>query len=246
MCRGRLTGRLIATLTAWSAVATALLLPACRQEEPERSELPQAGSAPKKQSDVLIFPGALHVADDSVNEFVARAMSICGQGEYEPFRLLWSVRESPLTRGQFDEGWQAVQHIEIKALREARLVLPPGADLSLDAPSGAPMAAALTNQPAGRPTEKAGAPPDSNGDSAGEPNTARNGENAEEGETVYLVLAEVSLDPQHPAAKQNPTRELALMLVRERDQWRLASPPKPLRDWIRETVNRPSSLPANP
>jgi hypothetical protein len=198
------------------------------------------GSAPKKQSDVLIFPGALHVADDSVNEFVARAMSICGQGEYEPFRLLWSVRETPLTRGQFDEGWQAVQHIEIKALREARLVLPPGADAAadpaaaIDAEQTAPDPAAAV--PTQKSTDNSAANADTAADSGQAARVADQATGAEEGETVYLIFALVSLDPDHAAAKQSPTREVILMLVRERDQWRIANPPKPLRDWIRGTV----------
>jgi hypothetical protein len=141
------------------------------------------------QSDVLIFPDELRVEDESVNEFVRHAMAICGRGEYEPFRLLWSVREEPLPRDQFEEGWQAVKIIRLRALRKAKLI-----------------------------AEKAGGSPD--------------------GEVVYLALAEVELDPEHPAGKKQARREVVLMLIREDERWRIAQPPTAMRDWIREIAEK--------
>jgi len=55
-----------------------------------------------------------------------------------------------------------------------------------------------------------------------------------EPETVYALLAEVTLDQEHPAARDEPTREVALMLVREQDEWRLAKAPRTMREWLRE------------
>jgi hypothetical protein len=59
-------------------------------------------------------------------------------------------------------------------------------------------------------------------------------EQDEEAETVYLVLAEVRFDPEHPAGEQQANREVALMLVQERGQWRIANPPKVMREWLRK------------
>ena len=78
------------------------------------------GEAPKADS-VLVFPDDLRMADAGVNEFVARAMTTCAKGEYDAFRLLWSAREEPLPREEFEQGWQAVQTIRVRALEKVKL-----------------------------------------------------------------------------------------------------------------------------
>jgi len=75
----------------------------------------------------LIFPDELRVADETVNDFVAKAMSICAAGEYGAFRLLWSVRGDPLPREEFEQGWQAVQNIKVRALEKVMLDADPSA-----------------------------------------------------------------------------------------------------------------------
>jgi len=54
-----------------------------------------------------------------------------------------------------------------------------------------------------------------------------------EPETIYVLLAEVRLDPQQPAARENSRRSIVLMMVREFEEWRLAKAPGPMRDWIK-------------
>jgi hypothetical protein len=144
-----------------------------------------------KPADVLLFPEALRVADAGVNEFVTTAMAACAKGDYEAFRLLWSARESPLPRDEFEQGWNAAKKIEICALQKGLL----------------------------------------------EPEPAAGRETAE---TVYALLAEVTLDPTHPAGKKEPKREAVLMLTREHDQWRIARAPKPMRDWIKSRLAPPA------
>lgn len=79
------------------------------------------GETSPASRDVLVFPPSLRVEDDAVNGFVEEAMNACASGEYERFRRLWSVREEPLTRGEFDQGWQAVREIRILALEKVRV-----------------------------------------------------------------------------------------------------------------------------
>ncbi|MFQ5610470.1 MAG: hypothetical protein ACE5F8_09425, partial [Woeseiaceae bacterium] len=131
------------------------------------------------------FPESLHVADESVNAFVARAMAECASGDYERFRLLWSIRHDPLPRDEYEQGWQAVQRIEVRRLEPVIL-------------SGS----------------NAAVPPDS--------------------DQAYAILAEVSLDPNRPAGQREPNREAVLLIVREDDAWRLARPPRALKEWIHE------------
>jgi len=74
-----------------------------------------------------MFPTELYVADATVNDFVAKAMTTCAAGEYEAFRLLWSVREDPLPREEFEQGWQAVETIKVRALEKVMLAADPSA-----------------------------------------------------------------------------------------------------------------------
>jgi len=165
----------------------AVMVPACRRDEPEKTSAaaPSAGAANSKQPDLLVFPDDLRVADSTVNEFVTKAMTTCAAGEYEAFRLLWSVREDPLPREEFEQGWQAVQTIKVRALE---MVI-------LDA----------------------------------DPNAGRT-----EPETVYALLAEVSLDPTQKVGQKESQRHVVLMLTREHEQWLLAQAPKPIRDWVKK------------
>ncbi|MCH7597151.1 MAG: hypothetical protein IID35_11425 [Planctomycetes bacterium] len=102
------------------AVAIVVLLGGCgRGEDSGGGGRPADVDA--KRADVLVFPDALKVEDASVNEFVTRAMRICGLGDYNAFRLLWSVRDDPLPRGEFEEGWDAVQTIRVEELRKVML-----------------------------------------------------------------------------------------------------------------------------
>ena len=111
------------------ALFVALMTPACRRDEPEKTSAaaPSSGAAISKQPDLLVFPDELRVADATVNEFVTKAMTTCAAGDYEDFRLLWSVREDPLPREEFEQGWHAVQTIKVRALEKVMLDADPNA-----------------------------------------------------------------------------------------------------------------------
>lgn len=179
----------------------AMMTHACRRDEPVKAPAAasSSGAANSKQPDLLVFPDELRVADSTVNEFVTRAMTTCAADEYEAFRLLWSARETPLPREEFEQGWHAVQTIKVRALEK----------VMLDA----------------------------------DPNSGRI-----EPETVYALLAEVSLDPTQKVGQKEPQRHVVLMLTREHEQWLLAQAPKPMRDWIKKKSatpgeSEPSTIP---
>lgn len=112
---------------------------ACRSEgEPGGADQPQEG-APPKPPDLLVFPEELRVADASVNEFIEHAMAECASGDYERFRLLWSADEQPLSRGEYEQGWQAVEKIRIQAVEQAYL----SSDKSTDGHADQPVYAVL-------------------------------------------------------------------------------------------------------
>ena len=101
----------------------ALMTPACRRDEPEKTSAsaPSSAAASSKPPDLLEFPEELRVEDSTVNEFVTKAMTTCAAGDYETFRLLWSVRADPLPREEFEQGWHAVQTIKVRALEKVML-----------------------------------------------------------------------------------------------------------------------------
>jgi len=110
-------------IAPWLLLLAVFSLPHCRpQSEPEAGE---KGSEPDLVSssprDRLDFPMDLQSADASVNAFVREAMTTCASGEYDAFRLMWSVKTEPLTREEFEKGWQAVQKIRVRALQEVSL-----------------------------------------------------------------------------------------------------------------------------
>jgi len=99
---------------------------ACRrQPSPEESSAAGAGSERAKLVESLVFPDEMRVSDASINEFVTKAMTVCATGDYEAFRLLWSAREDPLPRSDFEQGWHAVRGIEVRALQKAMLEADP-------------------------------------------------------------------------------------------------------------------------
>ncbi len=114
----------------FSKLALALLaglcayLPACNPDdtsEKKDSITTNVTPALPPPREVLIFPVEMHVEDESLNQFVIEAMQTCVTGEYDAFRLIWSAREEPMARGEFDKGWKAIEEIRVLALEKVRL-----------------------------------------------------------------------------------------------------------------------------
>ncbi len=70
---------------------------------------------------MLEFPPDLRTDSTAVNEFIDRAMRVCAAGNYDNFRLLWSAREEPLPRGDYEQGWHAVTRVRIRAVEKVML-----------------------------------------------------------------------------------------------------------------------------
>ena len=144
----------------------------------------------------VVFPDALRVEDESVNEFIERAMKTCAGGVYDDFRLLWSIQREPLSREEYEKGWQAIREIRVRALEQVKLA------------------------------------PDSDDPGGVE-------------QLVYALLARVDLDAARLPNEEQPHREVALMLLREHDQWRLAHGPKALRAWIAKKTEIDQAAPGD-
>lgn len=170
-------------------------IPACSKSSTNESSSDSLGTPVAQEEELLVFPEELYVTDISVNLFVIEAMKACASGNYDAFRVLWSVKQDPLTREEFSQGWQAAEKIRVRALERVMF-----ADQT--------------------PTEM--------------PEVTK-------GELVFVMLADVQLDPSHPAGQRKPKREAVLMILKEQDQWRLARAPKTMREWIKKRVDAKKS-----
>jgi hypothetical protein len=102
----------------------------CGKDSPRKEETQSREAGPSARRDLLIFPDELRVEDTAINDFVTRAMEVCAAGDYEAFRLLWSARDTPLPRAEFEQGWKAVETIRIRALERVMLAPDPDAGRS--------------------------------------------------------------------------------------------------------------------
>ncbi|MCH7526205.1 MAG: hypothetical protein IID39_02095 [Planctomycetes bacterium] len=66
------------------------------------------------------FPDSALVDDPTVNEFLRMAMAACAGGDYDQFRRLWSAKAEPLTREQFERGWNSAESIAVLAVQPMR------------------------------------------------------------------------------------------------------------------------------
>ena len=96
-----------------------LVLASCRESE-EKNQRPNNPQVGPKEAE-LVFPESVRVADETVNSFVRTALTECARGDYDAFRALWTARQEPISRNEFEEGWHAVNRVEVRALRKAML-----------------------------------------------------------------------------------------------------------------------------
>ena len=181
--------RLVAlVLSSWVLLCVSS---ACQPEEKADAADAQLEKERPKPADLLIFPDQIRAEEASVNAFIERAMKDCASGDYDRFRRLWTTRQDPLSRDEYEQGWQAVQRITIRAVERV----------------------ALTDQ-----TDEGFSPTELN----------------------YAILAEVVLDPTHPAGRREPNREAVMVIAWEQDAWRLARAPKAMRSWIKKQAQKES------
>ncbi|MCP4590948.1 MAG: hypothetical protein GY842_09390 [bacterium] len=93
-------------------VAVVLLTGACaREAAPTGDALPvEADPSP------IDFPREVQADAPEVNRFVREVVETCAGGDYESFRLLWSVHENPFPRAEFERGWKALRKVRVLAL----------------------------------------------------------------------------------------------------------------------------------
>lgn len=179
------------------ALSIALALFGC---DPEPVSNPVGSAAPTPHPSPIervLFPDALRTGYDSVDAFIGEALATCVEGDYEAFRLLWNARQEPLRREEFDQGWQAVESVRVRAVE--KVVVPAVLD---------EMAASDEQVDAGEPAS----------------------------DVSFALLVEARFDPEHPVGKRLVNREFVLLILRERNSWRLGRAPEGVRQWIKTRV----------
>jgi hypothetical protein len=110
------------TTPHFAAVALLFFAASCNEDADSKNP----DSTPASRSAELIFPESLRVDEPGVNQFVSTALAQCAGGEYDAFRSLWTAKQEPISRAEFNEGWDAVRRIEVRALEKALLDLGDG------------------------------------------------------------------------------------------------------------------------
>jgi hypothetical protein len=83
---------------------------------------PESSTPPPAVADTspLDFSPQVQCADAAVNQFVRHVAEVCAGGDYEQFRLLWSVREDPYPRQEFERGWKALRKVRVLSLEKMK------------------------------------------------------------------------------------------------------------------------------
>ncbi|MFQ5461749.1 MAG: hypothetical protein ACE5E5_03885 [Phycisphaerae bacterium] len=125
--------RFAATLAL--TLAGIALAAGCERQPEERAEPVETEQTPESTRAALVFPKSLRVKEAPVNALLEKAMRLCSEGDYENFRMIWTARQEPISRGEFQKGWAAMKEIRIRALERVALASPIGgqADAGSDA-----------------------------------------------------------------------------------------------------------------
>ena len=83
--------------------------------------------------DIVWAPDA-KCKNQEVNDFVAKALTVCAEGDYEEYRLLWSLDHQPTSRKRFMQLRDATEEVEVKTIRRLQFRLPDGSMKSMDTP----------------------------------------------------------------------------------------------------------------
>lgn len=97
----------------------AVCVGACEPGEESKMALPPSTIAetPGVERAGYSLPHELRLDNDSANEFVELAMNAVSAGDYDPFRLLWSVKDEPVSRDDFEQRWTGLTQVRVRKLR---------------------------------------------------------------------------------------------------------------------------------
>ena len=83
--------------------------------------------------EIVWAPGA-KCKNHEVNDFVAKALTVCAEGDYEEYRLLWSLDHQPTSRKRFMQLRDAMEQVHVKTIRRLQFRLPDGSMKDMETP----------------------------------------------------------------------------------------------------------------
>lgn len=97
-------------------IATAAGLIGCERKTESANKPPEVAT----EVSLIDFPPEVQADDPAVNQFAREIIETCAGGDYERFRLLWTVKEDPFPRRQFERGWKALKKVRVLALQKMK------------------------------------------------------------------------------------------------------------------------------
>lgn len=104
------------------AVVTSIMPAGCEPSQRGSNGVePTPSASPADVPSQVDFPASLRVADESVNKAIDRAIEACFSGDYEAFRLLWSIRQNPpFTEQEFRFALKGGARVTVNRLQKFR------------------------------------------------------------------------------------------------------------------------------
>ncbi|MCZ6654056.1 MAG: hypothetical protein O7D91_13650 [Planctomycetota bacterium] len=82
----------------------------------------------------IVWASDAKCKNEEVNDFVAKALTVCAEGDYAEYRLLWSLDHQPTNRKRFMQLRDATKQVRVKTIRRLQFRLPDGSMKVLDTP----------------------------------------------------------------------------------------------------------------
>ena len=117
---------------AWVACLGCILANGCDRDSSKKNSA-NGGRGSDSAVEIVWAPDA-KCKNQEVNDFVAKAMTVCAEGDYEEYRLLWSLDHKPTNRKRFMQLRDATEQVQVKTIRRLQFRLPDGSMKGLDTP----------------------------------------------------------------------------------------------------------------
>ena len=119
-------------IIAWVACFGCVLAWGCDRNSSKKNK---ANSGRGSDSAVaIVWAPDAKCKNEEVNDFVAKALTVCAEGDYEEYRLLWSLDHQPTNRKRFMQLRDAMEQVDVKTIRRLQFRLPDGSMKDLDTP----------------------------------------------------------------------------------------------------------------
>ncbi len=119
-------------IIAWVACCGCILAWGCNRNSSKKNAA-NGGGGSDSAVEIVWAPDA-KCKNQEVNDFVTKAMTVCAEGDYEEYRLLWSLDHQPTNRKRFMQLRDATEQVQVKTIRRLQFRLPDGSMKSLDTP----------------------------------------------------------------------------------------------------------------